>query len=352
MKEKPIRVAVVGTGGIAESTHIPCYKANSNVELVAVVDNNEKQLKKITKKFKIKNFFSSIDDLIANENVDALSVCTPPNTHAEITLKALQQDINVLCEKPLATDTQNAKKMVAVSIEKGKILMVGFQRRFTHNYQNARKCILSGDLGHVYCIEDHFIEPNPLLNYSKSRWFFDPNVGGVLLDIAPHVLDMLNYMFDDFPLTISACSSTYLEQPVEDFSTFTLEYPNGRVGIGTVSWLSSRFDENMNIYGTAQNLAVTPNYFLKTNSSQFREISALRAAGESLVAIKFPTLPFFKAKQSNAYQMEIDYFINKIKLGAECRKEALNGLSVLLSVDAAKRSIVEKRKVEIEKLPK
>jgi predicted dehydrogenase len=347
MREKPIRVAVVGVGGIAKSVHIPAYKSNVNAEIVAVVDNNEKQLKRIAKKFKVKKLFSSVDELLENENIDALSICTPPNTHAEIGLKALQHGVNVLCEKPLATDIENGKKMVIAAKEKGKILTVGFHRRFFPNYQNARKCILGGNLGHVYCVQDNFIEPNPLLSYSKSRWFLEPNIGGVLLDIAPHVFDMLNYLFDDFPVAISARSSVYLDQDVEDFGVFVVEYQKGRVGIGTASWLAPIFEENVNIYGTAQNLFVTPTFSLKINPTDIREIALLRAAGESLVRMKFPKLPFLSNMTVNPYQSEIDYFVDRVKNNVSSTEDALNGLSVLMTAEAAKRSIEKNCRIGI-----
>lgn len=347
MSEKRIRVAVVGTGNIAKSAHIPAYLANAYADVVALVDVNDKQLARVAKKFNVKKTFSSVDDLFENEQIDALSICTPPNSHAEIALKAFQHGVNVLCEKPLATTIDDGKKMVAAAKKYKKFLMVGYHRRFLPNYQRARKNVLSGRLGHVYCVEDHFIEPNPLLGWSKSQWFFEPNLGGVLLDIAPHVFDMLNYIFNAFPVAVSARSSTHLDQPVEDCCVFVLEYPKGRIGIGTTSWLSPTMIENLNIYGTAQNLFVSPDFFLNVNPNAFRQIGLLKAAGESLVSMKFPDLPFIKTKLSNPYRSEINYFIHNVRKGETSQKTALNGLSVLLTTEMAKRSIKEKCRVEI-----
>jgi predicted dehydrogenase len=347
MLEKRIRVAIVGTGRIAKTAHIPAYLSNKYAEIVAIVDTDNKQLTRTARKFKVKKTFSSVDDLFDNEKIDAISVCTPPDTHSEIALKGLQHDANVLCEKPLATDVDSGKRMVIASKSKGKILMVGYHRRFLPNYQRAKKYILSGNLGHVYCVEDHFLEPNPLYSYSKSMWFFKPNIGGVLLDIAPHVFDMLNYIFSDFPTAISARSFTYLDQPVEDCCVFVVEYPGGRVGIGTTSWLSSTVIENLNVYGTAQNLFVSPDFFLRVNATEFRQIALLRAAGESLVSMKFSHLPFVSTKTGNPYQLEIDYFIDCIRHNIISSESALNGLSVLMASDAAKISIAKNCRIEI-----
>lgn len=340
-------MAIVGTGRIAETAHIPAYLSNKYAEVVAIVDTDDKQLTRMAKKFKVKKTFSSVDDLLDNEEIDAISICTPPDTHSEIALKGLQHDVNILCEKPLSTDINSGKRMVASSKSNGKVLMVGFHRRFLPNYQNAKKQVLNGSLGHVYCVEDYFIEPNPLYAYSKSTWFFKPGVGGVLFDIAPHLFDMLNYMFDDFPIVISARGSAYLDHSVEDNCVFILEYGGGRVGIGVASWLSSKYVEKTTILGTAQNLIVSPNYFLKENANEFSEIALLRAAGESLISMKFPNLPFVRVKSANPYQAEIDHFIDCIRKNTTCYESALSGLSVLMTTDAARTAIEKGCRVEI-----
>jgi predicted dehydrogenase len=347
MLEKRIRIAIVGAGRIAETAHIPAYLTNKYADLVAIVDTNNKQLMRMAKKFKVKKTFSSVDDLLDNEEIDALSICTPPNTHSEIALKGFQHDVNILCEKPLATDVDSGQKMVAASKDNRKILMVGFHRRFLPNYQRAKKYVLNGSLGHVYCVEDHFIEPNPLLGWGKSKWFFKQNIGGVLFDIAPHVFDMLNYIFNDFPVAISARSFTYLDQSVEDCCVFIVEYSGGRVGIGTTSWLSSTVLENLNVYGTAQNLFVSPDFFLRVNPTEIRQIALLRSAFESLVSMKFPNLPIVSTKTVNPYQLEIDYFIDRIRNNIISHESALNGLSALITSEMAKKAIEKNCRIEI-----
>lgn len=348
MLDRRIRVAVIGTGGIGKTVHIPAYLSNKHASLIALVDIDNKKAKRVARKFNVKKIFPSVDELFENEEVDAVSVCTPPDTHAEIVLKAFDHGAHVLCEKPLATDVGSGKKMVKASKAKEKILMVGFHRRFSPNYQRAKEYILRGSLGHIYCVEDHFLQPNPLLSWAKSRWFFKPGIGGVLLDLGPHVFDMLNYVFDDFPNAISAYSSTYLDSPVEDYCAFLLEYPEGRVGVGVVSWLSSTVMENLNIYGTAQNLFVSPNFFLKANPcARALEVSLWRAASESLISLKFPNLSILRTRRANAYQLEIDHFIERVRKDTRSYSSAFNALSVLITCDMAKKAIEKKCRIEI-----
>ena len=225
MPNKKIRVAVIGVGGIGTGEHIPAYLRNKDVELVALVDADERKLKKAAKKFRVKDYYSSFDELLQNQNIDGISICTPPRTHAEIALKAFANDIHVLCEKPMASNADDGRKMYDVSRRKEKLLMVGFNLRFTPNYERAHRQVLSGRLGHIYLVECDNLSANPLLAYSKSPWFFEPESGGgVLLDKGPHVLDLINFIFDDFPIAVSAFSSNYFGCSVEDSCICTLEY--------------------------------------------------------------------------------------------------------------------------------
>jgi myo-inositol 2-dehydrogenase/D-chiro-inositol 1-dehydrogenase len=225
--------------------------------------------------------------------------------------------------------------------------MVGFHRRFSPNYQLAKKYISQGRLGHVYCVEDHFLEPHPLFGWAKSQWYIEPGVGGVVSDLAPHVFDMLNYIFDDFAEGVTAYGSVHLDSPVEECATFLAEYPKGRLGVGVISWLSPVVQENLNISGTAQNLFVSPSLFLKANPTEIFEISLWRAATESLVSMKFPNMPMIHTRRANPYQLEINDFIEQIRSDQQSNASALNALSVLLACEATKKAIENKERIKI-----
>jgi predicted dehydrogenase len=341
------RVAVIGTGGIGKGVHIPAYVSNRDVHLVALVDADLKKAKRIARRFHVKKVFSSADDLFEREEIDAVSVCTPPNSHASVALSAFDHGVDVLCEKPLAVNVDDGRAIVRACQAKGRTLMVGFHRRFFPNYQRAKECVQRGDLGHVYCVEDHYLEPNPLFGWTKSEWFFSPGVGGVLLDLAPHVFDMLNYIFDSYPIGVAAYASAFLDSPVEDTCTFFAEYSKGRVGIGIVSWLSSTVTGNTNILGTGQDLSVSPTFFFRSNPVRVREVALLRAASESLLSMKLPNSALLSTRRANPYQREIDFFVESVRGGRRSLSNALNALSVLIACDAARTAIEKKCTIRV-----
>jgi len=347
LSNRKIRVAVIGIGQIATKAHIPVYLSNKHVDLIALVDIDKKKFERAGKKFGVKKCFSSVDELFEKQDVDAVSICTPPDTHADIALKAFSHGAHVLCEKPMATTINDGKRMFKASQKEEKILMVGFNLRFRPSYQRAKKLVLQGCLGHVYCVEDHYLSPNPLLTWGRSRWFFSPEVGGVLLDQGPHVFDMLNYVFGDFPCAVSAHGSTYLDSPVEDFCVCVMEYPEDRTGIGVMSWLSPKTIENLSIHGTAQSLFVSPNLFLEVNTTDVSEVSLWRAASESLISLKFPNSPLLRNKKVNTHQLEVNHFIRRIREKQKSALSALNGLNILIACDAAKKALKTDKRIGI-----
>ncbi len=348
---RKIRVAVIGTGQIATKARIPAYLSNKHVDLVALVDVDVKKAKRAARKFGTSKFFGSVDELFEKQDVDAVSICTPPNTHVDLTLKALNNGAHVLCEKPMANDVRNGKELFEACRAKGKILMVSSYRRFVPNFRIARKLILKGKLGHVYCIEDVQLSPSPLLTWGKSPWYYQLDSGGVLLDFGPHCFDLLNYLFGDFPNAVSALSSTYLDSPVEEACVCILEYPESRIGVGTMSWLSSVVIENTSIHGTVETMFASPKFFLEVNRIDVPEISLWREVTLHLFGSKFPDLPMLRTRKDvDPLLLETNDFIDQIKQNRISSQNAMNALNVLLTIDAAKTALRENRRIEISSI--
>lgn len=350
MLSRKIRVAVIGVGNVARRHHIPAYLCNRNVNLVALVDVDRKKVERAAKRFGVKKFFLSPDELFEKEDIEAVSVCTPPDTHARVVLEALSHGAHVLCEKPLATTVDDGKKMVKASRVEERILMVGFHRRFIANYQRAHNFISRGRAGHVYCVEDHMLQPSPLLEWGKSPWLYQAGVGGVLAELGPHVFDMLNYVFGDLPVSISAFSSTHLDSPVDEYCLCALQYPEEKIGIGVVSWLESTVVEYLNLHGTAQSLFLSPKLFVEINPTDLPEVSLLRKLGKLLISQKLRRFSVARAshsKEVNPYLREIDYFIGQIMEDKKSSPSAMDGLNVLITCEAAKIALKTRRRMQI-----
>lgn len=118
---KTVKVGIIGCGSIAQLRHLPEYKMNKEVEIVAVCDINEQRAIEVSKQYGAK-VYKNYEELLASETVDAVSVCTPNYLHAPISIAALNKGVHVLCEKPMATSKEEAQAMIQAAKKVAKNL--------------------------------------------------------------------------------------------------------------------------------------------------------------------------------------------------------------------------------------
>ena len=138
---KKFKVGIIGVGTIG-CTHIRAFTANKKAEVAAIADINPDTLKTVSEKFKIEKAFTDYHDLLAIDDLDGVAVCTPPFLHAKITCDAASSGKHVLCEKPMAMNSEEARRMVETCDEAGvKLGICSARFRFTHSVKLAKKYI-------------------------------------------------------------------------------------------------------------------------------------------------------------------------------------------------------------------
>jgi predicted dehydrogenase len=206
---KKLKVGIIGTGWIAES-HIQSYKNMPDVEVVAAADLIPGKAEAFMKKFGVEGvrFYPSHKELIDNEELDAVSVCTYNRQHAAPTIYALEHGVNVLLEKPFTVTLDEAVEVMRAEKKSGKVLSIGFQPRFDANMQQIKKIVQSGALGEVYYIQTGGGRRRGIPN---STFIEDKTAGvGALGDIGCYSLDMvLNAVGYPKPLTVSGYTSNF-----------------------------------------------------------------------------------------------------------------------------------------------
>jgi len=209
---KKLRVGIIGTGWIADA-HMASYKKMPDVEIVAGADLIPGKAEAFFKKHGIENVkcYPSHKELIDNEKLDAVSVCTYNCQHAEPTIYALNHGVNVLLEKPFTVTTEEAIKVIKAEKKSGKVLSIGFQPRFDANMKMIKKIVESGELGKIYYIQTGGGRrrgiPTPF-----GTSFIEKDKGGIgaLGDIGCYSLDMvLNAIGYPKPLTVSGYKSDF-----------------------------------------------------------------------------------------------------------------------------------------------
>lgn len=187
-----INVGIIGAGSIS-ALHLGSYAAHESVNLAAVCDMNEQRAKAKAAQFGAGSYYTNYNDLLSNADIDAVSICTWNDTHADIAIAALEAGKHVLLEKPLCKTVDEAHAIEkAAAKHKDRVFQVGFVRRHGTNAHVLKKFIDNGDLGTIYYAKASYLRAlgNP------GGWFADKSRsgGGPLIDLGVHVIDLSWYL--------------------------------------------------------------------------------------------------------------------------------------------------------------
>ncbi len=211
---KKIKVGIIGTGWIAEA-HLRAYQQCPDVQFVGMADLIPGKAEAFCDQFGVDktgiNFYNSHKELIDNEELDCVSVCTYNATHAECTIYALEHGVNVLLEKPMCVTLEEAVAICKAEKASGKVLSIGFQPRFDPNMQMVKKIVESGELGEIYYIQTGGGRRRGIPTPFGTSFIEKETAGiGALGDIGCYSLDMvLNAIGYPKPLTVSGYKSDF-----------------------------------------------------------------------------------------------------------------------------------------------
>lgn len=197
--EKKVRIGIIGCGGIANAKHMPSLQTLKKVEMVAFCDIVPERAQKAAKEYGTADakVYDNYKQLLEDSSLDAVHVCTPNKSHAQITIDALYAGMHVMCEKPMAKTAEDAKKMVDAAKATGKKLTIGYQHRHKQESTYLKKVIERGDLGEIY-----FAKAFAIRRRGTPNWGVFLNEeeqgGGPLIDIGTHSLDLTLSLMDNY----------------------------------------------------------------------------------------------------------------------------------------------------------
>ena len=213
-----IKVAVIGCGTIANSAHIPAYMANEQAEIKYFCDIIPERAAAAVEKYGCGTAIEDYHQALNDPEIEAVSVCTPNNVHAQIAMDALRAGKNVLCEKPAARTYAEALEMQKVQHETGKVLNIGVVNRFNDGVNVIKKIIASGELGNIHHVYVSFRAPRSIPGLGGDFTTKAVAGGGVLIDWGVHYLDIVMYCCGDpTPLTVSGETFSKLGTAMEDY---------------------------------------------------------------------------------------------------------------------------------------
>ncbi len=194
-----VKVGIIGCGGIGTQKHLPALSTLEEVEVVAFCDLIEARAIRAAKKFGTEKAKVYVDykELLCDESIQTIHVCTPNKSHKEISIAAMKQNKHVLCEKPMAKTAEDARAMLQASKETGKLLSIGYQNRYREDSRYLYRACQRGDLGEIYFAKAHAIRRRAVPTWGVFL-NEEEQGGGPLIDIGTHALDLTLWLMDNY----------------------------------------------------------------------------------------------------------------------------------------------------------
>jgi predicted dehydrogenase len=336
-KQAPLRVGVIGAGWPGER-HAEGYLAGGAAVVVAVSDLEASRRAAFAKHYDVPRTYADYNDLLADPEIEAVSVALPNFLHAPATIAALEAGKHVLCEKPPAVTLAEAREMAATAERQGLVLAFALQRRFNPATEALRLRLAEGALGEVYHARSVWTRTWGV-PIGVGGWFTDPARagGGALIDIGIHVMDMAWFLMGCPPVS-TVSGQVYNKFPAltkTDDSAFALiRFADGRSLQVEASWVLAQADDHMGVhmYGTAGGAHLGDNsldLFSVNEQSRVRTSVSLRGG-----------LPAFTAQAAN--------FVRAVRGEEAPRTPAAQGVRLMELLDAIYRSAQDGREIVLQ----
>jgi UDP-N-acetylglucosamine 3-dehydrogenase len=235
---RPLRAGVVGLGMMGRN-HVRVWDGSvPGVELVAVADPDPRALQRATAGRRARGYEDPAR-LFAEEELDLVSIVAPTSLHLPVTLAALRAGANVLVEKPIAATRDEAVAMIAAAREAGRMLTVGHIERFNPAIRELRRRLVDGELGRIFQIHATRLGPFP----DRIRDV------GVVVDLAPHDIDVMRYLVDAEPIRLFAETERRIHTEHEDLFNGMLKFANGVIGVLDINWLTPTKRRTLTVTG-------------------------------------------------------------------------------------------------------
>jgi predicted dehydrogenase len=221
-----IRVGVIGTGAISQVVHVPIFAEREDVDLLAVSDADSHKAQALAERFGVPLVLDD-DALINHPDLDAVVICTPNYLHEEMAIAALEAGKHVFVERPLATSSAGARRVLDVAERAGRVLVVSMPHRFRPGVAALRNFIAGGELGELYAVRGSWM--TRLMPGSRHTWRYDRAEagGGALIDLGVPALDLCLWLVGFPPMKRVSCVTSPRGAPVEDAATLMAETAEG-----------------------------------------------------------------------------------------------------------------------------
>ncbi len=314
---KKLGVAVIGTGFWGKN-HARVYKELPNTELVAICDVNADRAKTIASQFGVKAYTNSVR-MLKNSQIEAVSICTWSTMLAKEALKALHAGKHVLVEKPMATNTRQAEKLLKTAEKAGLCLSVGFLMRFIPGLQQIRDAVTSKKIGDLVSATAKRV----------SEWPERIGDVGVVKDTAIHDIDVMRFVTNEDPVSVYAKMGSMRHRKFEDYAQIMLTYEGGKSAFIESNWLTPYKTRLLSVTGSDAIMKldyITQELWVESKKETVQ-----------------PRLPF-----QEPLKMELQHFVECILEKKKPLVTGVDGLKALQIAIAAQKSSAKNSVVKLD----
>ncbi len=334
-----VRVGVVGVGraGLIHARNFAKGVAGS--KLVAVADPSAEALANATDEFGHLETYQDYNDLIASPNVDAVVVVTPTNLHIDVVTRAAAAKKHVLCEKPMAMNVDECRRMIAACDEAGVKLQIAFMRRFDRGFRYAKEQIDSGTIGDVILVKSLTHGPS-----KPQPWMLDiAKSNGPLAEVSSHDIDTMRWFAGSDISEVYAIAANYRSQfAAQDYPDFydnvivASRFVDGKQGLieGAV-YVEYGYDARVEVLGTKGVLFV--------GGLADNKVQVVQQQGTSTT----PVVQSWRTLFIDAYAAEDESFVRCITDDTVPEVTGYDGLQAVQVVNAGNQSIREQKPITI-----
>jgi len=327
-----MRFGIIGAGRIGK-IHGGNVAARPDSQVVLVADADPAAAAALAKATGAK--VGEVDAIFAAKDVDAVAICSPTDTHADLIERAASSGKAIFCEKPIDLDVNRVRACLDVVDKTGATLMVGFNRRFDPNFAALRGRVAEGAIGalEIVSITSRDPSPPPVSYIARS--------GGLFRDMMIHDFDMARFVLGEEPVAVSAMGSALVDKAIGEAGDIDTAVVIMETGSGKVAQISNSrraaygYDQRVEAHGERGMI----------RADNVRETTVEWAGAHGFASDK--ALNFFLERYDAAYRNELDAFIGAAKSGAKPHPDGGDGIKALLLADAAHRSWKTRQRVSV-----
>lgn len=325
-----IRVAVIGYGYWGPNL-VRNFGGLDGCEVTVVCDRDPAALARASQLYPAIRVTDSVDDLLSDEDIDAVAIATPVSSHFELARRVIESGRHVLIEKPMTSTAEQSRQLIDLADAADVVLMVDHTFLYTGAVRKIRELIDANELGTSYYFDSERISLGLLQQDINVVW-----------DLAPHDLSILQFLFEEQPVRLQAVGFRHVGSEREEMASLNLVYPSGLHAQIRVSWLSP-VKVRRTLIGGSRRMVVFDDVEPTEKVRVYDKGVALDLAGEEVTALN----PIYRAgdvhipmlDRTEALQVEAAHFLECIRDGHRPLTGGAEGLAVVELLEAADRSM-------------